>query len=295
MQTYSKNPACFRDALKLTKSISPYFPLVVRMLLVSTFIEDGVRVLFELPLQSVWLTKVYGIPRYIGSSIIVVNLVLSFSASAIILMRRNFLRGKYEGTAAYVLIGSIVYQQISYGSHTPAVLGKFGFLVRNLCLSGAILLVSCQARVASGKSALPMGILGSTNFDISKGGDINGIGNGNSTVSYMQLASRFLLVLLALEFMVTFGNWGSLLSIPIVFAVLIGFKLELSGSILLGLYMFHNVTNSAFWHRSHTVYMAEVLQYEFFQTLSIMCGLLMLILDGPGEFSMDGKLRKKSI
>lgn len=255
MQTSTNTPAVtmFRDAHKLYNSLSPYFPLVVRLLLVSTFIEDGIRVFFELSLQVSWIGKVYGIPSIIAYVLILANLMLSAAASCIVVLRKKFARGRYESTAGYALIASIVYQQVIYGNHTPAVLGKFGFLVRNLCLSGAIMLVSCQARVASGKSALPLGILG---------GDGSMNDAGEKMVAYMQLASRFLLVLLALEFIVTLGNWGSVLTLPVIFAVLIGFKLEVSGSILLALYMFHNVTNSAFWHRSHTIYMAEVMQYE---------------------------------
>jgi len=244
------------------KSLAPYFPLIVRLLLVSTFLEDGLRVLFELTLQVQWMNKVYGVPTFLCYLLILGNLFITLCSVGAILARKKFARGHYECAAAYALIGTIVYQQLMYGHHTPAVLGKFGFLVRNLCLAGAILLVSCQSRVASGRSALPLGILGCThtgmkykfNYDY----DMK-----SHAVSYMQLASRFLLVLLALEFIVSFGQWGSMVCLPVVFAVLIGYKLEVSGTMLVVLYLIHNLSNSAFWHRTHTIYMADVLQYEY--------------------------------
>lgn len=287
MQTHKMNPG-LRDAMstanKVGKALSPYFPMVVRLLLVSTFIEDGCRVLLELQHQVHFLRSEYHIPGFIATLMLLTNILVSFVAVAVILARKRLARGKYESHAAYVLIACVLYQQLLYGRHSPIASGNVGFLVRNLCLSGAILLVSCQARMASGRSALPLGILDSGRTNVDK----------KTTVAYMQLASRILLVLLALEFIVTLGTWGSLLTLPVVGAVLVGFKLEISGSILLMLYLLHNVKNSAFWKASHTVYMSQIMQYEFFQTLSIMGGLLMLILTGPGAYSVDEMRGRKA-
>lgn len=232
------------------KRLSPWFPFVVRLLLVSTFLEDGIRVLLELPHQIAFLRSEYYIPSFIAALMLLTNIIVSFVAVAVILARKRFLRGKHESNAAYVLIGCVLYQQVLYGRHSPIASGNIGFLVRNLCLSGAILLVSAQARMAAGRSAFPLGILDSGRTD------------KKTTVSYMQLASRVLLVLLGMEFVVTLGSWGTLLTVPVILAVLVGYKLEISGSILLLLYFYHNVSGSAFWRASHSVYMSQIMQYE---------------------------------
>lgn len=270
------------SAKGLSKKVKPWAPMLVRILLVSTFVEDGLRVLLELPHQISFLRAEYYIPSFFAALMLIANIGISFVAVFVILARKRFMRGKHESTAAYVLIGCVLYQQLLYGRHSPIASGNLGFLVRNLCLSGAILLVSCQARMASGRSALPMGILDSGRTD------------KKTAVAYMQLASRVLLVLLALEFLVTLGIVGTVLALPVVICVAVGYKLEISGSVLLLLYLVHNIRNSAFWKSTHTVYMSQIMQYEFFQTLSIMGGLLMLILTGPGALSVDEMRSRKA-
>lgn len=111
------------------------------------------------------------------------------------------------------------------------------------------MLVSCQTRIASGRSALPLGLLDGANTD------------KKTTVAYLQLASRIMLVLLGIEFLTTLGVFGTLLAVPVIIAVLVGYKLEISGTILLVLYLFHNILNSAFWAVSGT-YISQIMQYE---------------------------------
>eukprot|EP00168_Porphyra_purpurea_P000579 TRINITY_DN1066_c0_g1_i7.p1 TRINITY_DN1066_c0_g1~~TRINITY_DN1066_c0_g1_i7.p1 ORF type:complete len:217 (-),score=32.12 TRINITY_DN1066_c0_g1_i7:584-1162(-) len=64
--------------------------------------------------------------------------------------------------------------------------------------------------------------------------------------SYLKLASRVLLVLLAMEFLTTMGWVGCVLTAPVVVAVAVGWYMTLSGTVLLVLYLVHNVLNSAF-------------------------------------------------
>lgn len=267
-------------ARRIRKAASPYLPFLCRVLLVSTFVEDGIRILFEMRHQVDFLRHEYGFPAFIATIMLLSNILISFVAVAVILARKKLERGKYENYAAYALIACVGYQQILYGRHSPIASGNFGFFVRNLCLSGSLLLITCQTRMAAGRSALPMGLL-------------DGETNKQTTVSYLQLASRILLVLLALEFMATLGTIGTVLTLPVIIAVLVGYQLEISGGILLILYLLHNILNSAFWAVSGS-YISQIMQYEFFQTLSIMGGLLMLILTGPGEFSVDELRSRKA-
>lgn len=62
---------------------------------------------------------------------------------------------KYEKYGAYILLGFLFYQQVLYGHYSPVNSGEFGFLVRNLSLAGAFLLLIASQRVKDGKCSLP--------------------------------------------------------------------------------------------------------------------------------------------
>lgn len=262
LDNYSLPPAvhtAIATARRVRKAATPYLPILCRVLLVSTFIEDGIRILFEMPNQVDFLRHEYSIPRFFATLMLFSNIIVSFIAVAFILARKKIARGQYENHAAYALIGCVLYQQVLYGRHSPIGSGNLGFFVRNLCLSGSLMLITCQSRMASGRSALPMGLL-------------DGQTDKQTTVSYLQLISRILLVLLALEFIVTLGVVGTILTVPIVLSVLVGFQLEISGAILLVLYFLHNVLNSAFWSVSGS-YISQIMQYEYviFRFRTVRC------------------------
>lgn len=271
----------FQSARKVRRAVNPYLPVIVRVLLVSTFLEDGLRVMQELDHQISFLSNQYYFPPALAGLMLFGNIAVSLVGVVLVLAQKRIARGAYETLAAYLLIGCVLYQQALYGRHSPIGSGNVGFLVRNLCLSGSLLLISCQARMAEGRSALPLGILDSGT-------------DKKTTVAYMQLASRILLVLLAIEFVSTLGVVGTILTVPVICAVLAGYRLEISGTVLLGLYFVHNILNSAFWTASSSSYVSQIMQYEFFQTLSIMGGLLLLIITGPGSLSVDEMRSRKA-
>lgn len=268
-------------ARKFKKDASPYLPTLVRVLLIATFVEDGVRVLFELPHQVDFLRLQYRMPSFIATILLVGNVLISFLGCGLVVAQKKIARGAYETHGSYLLLACVLYQQIMYGRHSPIGSGNWGFLVRNLCLAGSLLLISCQVRLAAGQSALPMGLLDGQSS------------NKKQTVAYMQAGSRFLLVLLAMEFVATLGWIGTILTMPVILAVLVGFQLEISGAILLTLYFVHNVLNSSFWSVNGT-YMREIMRYEFVQTLSIMGGLILMISVGPGAISVDEMRGRKA-
>lgn len=264
----------FARARKLKKEAAPYLPTLVRVLLIATFVEDGVRVLFELPHQVDFLRLQYYMPSFVATFLLVGNVLVSFLGCGLVVAQKKIARGAYETHGSYLLLACVLYQQVMYGRHSPIGSGNWGFLVRNLCLAGSLLLISCQVRLAAGQSALPMGLLDGQSS------------NKKQTVAYMQAGSRLLLVLLAMEFVATLGWTGTILTMPVILAVLVGFHLEISGFLLLSLYFVHNVLNSSFWSVNGT-YMREIMRYEFVQTISIMAGLILMISVGPGAISVD--------
>lgn len=266
-----------RVSKRFTKQVAPYAPYITRGLFVATFVEDGVRVLTEMPHQIDFLHYEYRIPEWLAGVLLVVTVLLSFVGSGLLIAQKHAFGGKYEALGSYLLLGCVAYQQVVYGRHSPIGSGNIGFLVRNLCLAGALLLFLAQSRIEEGRTALP---------------GVPDPGNSVTMQSYLKLASRVLLVLLAMEFLTTMGWVGCVLTAPVVLAVAVGWYMTISGTLLLVLYLVHNVLNSAFWSLGDS-YMKDVLRYEWVQTISIMGGLLMLVVNGPGELSVDERMRPR--
>merc|ERR1712211_3756 len=69
----------------------------------------------------------------------------------------------------------------------------------------------------------------------------------------------------------------------------IGYKTKLSALALVSLLCVHNITHNCFWTINARKPLRDFLRYDFFQTLSFMGGLLMVVVIGPGEVSFDEK------
>lgn len=287
---------------KFSATVSSAIPrkrvsLATRILLVATFFEDGVRVITDLPGQARFLRVFYHIPMWLGVILLLAMVSFSIGASLVVVAaspRAHTVRER----ASYALIVHIFIQQALYGRDAPATGGNLSFLMRNFCLAGSFLMVACHARLRKGASALP-GILGGLGGSSSGSGGHGGGHGGPShqrALEYMQLASRIMLVLLPLEFVSSLGFIGTVLAVPVMLAVLAGYRTQWSGGALLAFYALHNLLTSAFWNvkdRSPVgQYSRDVKQYEFVQTVSIMGGVLMLVVEGPGALSVDAAQRK---
>lgn len=281
--------------------------MLTRVLLVATFLEDALRVISDLAGQARFLRHFYGVPVWAGTLFLFGIVGLSVSASLAIIasgqarssgkaIQRDRALLSLQERASYILIGHILVQQALYGRDAPATGGNVSFLVRNMCLAGSFLMVAANARIKKGLSALPGGLLGGINRANS-----GGVSGGQASLSsqkvfeYMQLAARIMLVLLPIDFLSSLGFLGTLLAVPVMIAVLVGYRTRVSGSILIAFYAVHNLLMSAFWrvrdHSPYGQYARDVKQYEFVQTISIMAGVLMLVFEGPGALSIDHQQR----
>ncbi|BAM82545.1 similar to surfeit locus protein 4 [Cyanidioschyzon merolae strain 10D] len=282
--------------------------MITRVLLVATFLEDALRVLSDLGGQARFLRHFYGVPVWAGTLFLLGMVCLSVSASlAIIAAGRARTTGKafqrdrallsLQERASYVLIVHILVQQALYGRDAPATGGNVSFLVRNICLAGSFLMVAANARIKKGLSALPGGLLGGFSRPASSGtASGSALLSSQKVFEYMQLTARIMLVLLPIDFLSSLGFLGTLLAVPVMVAVLAGYRTRISGSILIAFYAAHNLLMSAFWKVNDRSpfgqYARDVKQYEFVQTISIMAGVLMLVFEGPGALSFDQQQRE---
>ena len=124
--------------------------------------------------------------------------------------------------------------------------------------------------------------------------------------TYFQLAGRVLLIFLFLGFIFKGDRWSPLrviistVGLLACIMVAVGFKAKYSAMFLVALLSVGNILINNFWsvhsahpHRDFLKYVLALslsnCRYDFFQTLSIIGGLLLLVNMGPGGLSMDEK------
>ena len=155
-----------------------------------------------------------------------------------------------------------------------SILWDVRFFMRNLALAGGLVLLLAETRTE-----------GKTMF---AGVPSTGI---NKSRNYMQLAGRVLLVLMFLSLMhfefdvlrfIEIVVGGALIAL-----VAIGFNTKLSALVLVLWLSILNVVLNPWWTIPSDRPMRDFLKYDFFQTLSVIGGLLFVVALGPGGVSLD--------
>ena len=243
-------------------------PTVARLCLIATFFEDGLRMYFQWNEQREYMDMSWGCGAFLATVFVFVNLFGQLGGCAMVLARF-----KVE-IAVGVLFSIVVLQTIAY-----SILWDIQFLLRNFALIGALLLVLAESRV-EGRS-LFAGV--PTMVD-------------NKPKNVMQLAGRCLLAFMfitLIRFELSFLQilqdiFGSILMV----LVTIGYKTKLSALILVALLTVLNLYHNAWWTIPVHKQIRDFLKYDFFQTLSVIGGLLMIVSLGPGGVSMDEHKKK---
>merc|ERR1712080_100959 len=248
---------------RVTRSSKHVLPHLARLCLVSTFFEDGIRMWVQWSEQREYMDISWGCGWFLATLFVVVNLLGQLGGVTMVMLRLKV------DIACGILFFIVILQTIAY-----SILWDMQFLFRNLALVGALLLVLAESRI-EGKSLFP---------------GVPSLGE-NKPKEYMQLVGRVLLVFMFLTLLrfdtspmqILQNVVGSVLMV----LVTIGYKTKLS-AFALTLWLFVlNVYFNAFWTIDYRKPMRDFLKYEFFQTRSVIGGLLMVIALGPGGVSMD--------
>ncbi|GMM33419.1 Erv29 protein [Saccharomycopsis crataegensis] len=246
--------------------VKPYVPAIGRFLMVATFYEDAIRIVSQWSDQVFYLNTYRHIPYFIVVSFLFVNVVVMAIASTMLIGRKR------PDISTCVLIGVVLSQGFFYGLFTES-----SFLLRSFSVIGGLLLAFSDSIVKDRRSLAGLPMVDS-----------------KDNKRYFLLAGRIMLVLLFIGFTFssswTFGKFfiimiGSLACISIV----IGFKTKFSAVVLGFLLSAYNISVNYFWAYGYKDPQRDFLRYEFFQTLSIVGGLLLIVNTGAGELSIDEK------
>ncbi|KAJ3034600.1 ER-derived vesicles protein ERV29 [Rhizoclosmatium globosum] len=159
------------------------------------------------------------------------------------------------------------------------------WMLRSISVSGGLLMLLADALSASKKRELFAPLLLNSVTDPM---------NSHKKSNYLQLLGRSLLVALFLGFMVA----GEMSITRLVVAavsfvgcvmVVLGFKAKWSAWILLTFLSVSNLVLNNWWTLHHEDPKRDFQKFDFFQTLSVMGGFLLLVNSGPGGLSMDEK------
>ncbi|XP_043834417.1 surfeit locus protein 4-like [Dromiciops gliroides] len=159
------------------------------------------------------------------------------------------------------------------------LLWNLRFLMRNVALGGGLLFLLAESRT-EGKCAFA----GVPTLD------------GTSPQHYIRLGGRILLLLMfisLLHFEVNvFAIFQDVFNMVLIILVAIGLKTKLAALTLVIWLLLSNLLENPFWTIPANRPLHDFMKYDFFHTMSVMGGLLLVVALGPGEVSMD-KHKKK--
>ncbi|KAJ1987510.1 ER-derived vesicles protein erv29 [Dimargaris cristalligena] len=253
---------------KLASPLKPHIPTLARFLLVVTFLEDSVRLVMQWSSQLYYMQQYRGFPAGVSHLFLLANVGLMVGCSGMAIAR------KHTELAVGGLFLVVVSQALAYG-----FVFDFNFFMRNMSIIGALLLLLSESLSASRRKSMFAGLPTLSEVDRSQ---------------YFQLAGRVLLILLFLSFilsgeMTLLRGLVSLVGLIACVMVVVGFKAKWSAMFLVLFLSIFNVLINNWWDIDYNPTHRDFVKYDFFQTLSIMGGLLLLVSLGPGGISVDEK------
>ncbi|KAF4521647.1 hypothetical protein B566_EDAN009380 [Ephemera danica] len=257
------------NGLQILRRGKRVLPHITRLCLISTFLEDGIRMWVQWSEQREYMDISWGCGQILATLFVLINFLGQLGGCAMVLIRKKV------PIACGILFFIVVLQTIAY-----SILWDLQFLFRNLALVGALLLVLAESREDEGRSLFA---------------GLPSVGD-NKPKNYLQLAGRILVVfmfatLLRLE--ISFMQ-VKLWSRKFIFVLYYSKK---DSVIFIGFSKFccDVIAHNLMWKIKAVTLLESCLKNKlstYFQTLSVIGGLLMVVSLGPGGVSMDEHKKK---
>jgi len=249
-----------------SQPLRPHLPAIGRFLIIVTFLEDALRIVTQWSDQLWYLQTHRHFPWGLSHMFLLVNVCMMLVGSTAVVTKR------YSEYAVGGLLAVVLIQGFGYG-----LIFDLNFFLRNLSVIGGLFMVFSDSMVS--RKSVFAGLPQITETDRRK---------------YFLLAGRVLLIFLFLGFILQ-GKWSvmrvlvSIVGLAACVMVAVGFKAKWSAAFLVLVLSTFNVFANNWWsvHSQHP--QRDFLKYDFFQTLSIVGGLILLVNMGPGGLSVDEK------
>ncbi|KAG7910031.1 hypothetical protein KL906_001936 [Ogataea polymorpha] len=246
----------------------PYVPFIGRFLIVATFFEDSLRIMSQWKEQVYYLATFRHLYEWFVKLFLLFNIVCMITGAVLVILRRK------PEIATGLLSSIVLLQGLVYGLFFEPV-----FFFRNVSVIGGLLLALSDSLVVDKRSLLMPGLPMMESKDNKK---------------YFLLVGRIMLIVLFLAFTMTI-KWTIinfliiLIGLVSCVSIVVGYKTKFSASFLTLLLTVNNMLTNHYWTYGYKDTRRDYLRYEFFQTLSIVGGLLLIVDTGAGELSVDEK------
>ncbi|PSR78618.1 hypothetical protein PHLCEN_2v7365 [Hermanssonia centrifuga] len=249
-----------------TQPLKPHLPTIGRFLIVVTFLEDSLRIITQWSDQLWYLQRHRHFPWGISHFFLAINVLTMLIGSGAVITKNH------TEYAVGGLLGVVIMQAVGYG-----LIFDLNFFLRNLSVIGGLVMVFSDSMYT--RKALFAGLPSLSETDRKK---------------YFLLAGRLLLIFLFVGFIIR-GEWSiarvfvSIIGLAACGMVAVGFKAKWSAAFLVLVLSTFNVFINNWWSVNSAHPQRDFLKYDFFQTLSIVGGLILLVNMGPGGLSVDEK------
>ena len=213
----------------------------------------------------------------VATAFLVANVLAQLGGSALVVARVRV------DAAVAVLVAVLVAQALAYG-----LISDVRFMFRACSVIGGLILVLSDYWSAAASAAKKRG-----NFP-----GLPELDRGDRA-AYLLVAGRVLLVGLVVSLALGGGADYSPLRLAaaavgalLCVMVIIGFKAKTTALLLLVVLSALNIAVNGFWAYHAKSTKRDYAQYDFFQTLSVVGGFLLLVNLGPGGLSVDASKKR---